>query len=256
LIIERTREILAQIKAMGLDWKSPGSDRFVRYLEVLELITNPPPGLFDTVNDKTDDTRKLIMIGANQVLQLQLAAETFPHLDPDLLKRNLKKILAGPALPQGNDDEPRDTLLEMVAAANALDYGFKPSLTAVDEDVRLDHPTLGQGAIECKRPRGWKTLKKNLTKIGDQLRERETTGSKYGIAVIGADRLLEVHDGDVNSCADLAEERRVTQKMLGLAVNAFAQVSRDTKSRLVPPAIGGIVVLCVLSGKPDGVRGA
>jgi hypothetical protein len=256
VIIDRTREVLAQIEAMGLDWKAPGTDRFARYLEALELISNPPPGFLDKVNDKDDETRKLIMIGASHVLQLQLAGETFPYLDPELLKRNMKKILAGPPIAQGDDDEPTDTLLEMVAAANALDYGFKPSLTAVDEDVRLHHPALGQGALECKRPRKPETLRKNLTKIGNQLRERQDTGSTYGMAVIGADRLLELADGRVWACRDLAEERAVTKKMMNLAVNAFFEESEDPKCRLVPPAIAGIVVLCgaVAISQPRAIR--
>lgn len=253
LTLERLRGIQARIEAMGLPWKT---SRFARYIEVLEHLTDPPPGFFDQANDKGNEVRALIMEGANQTLQLQLAARTFDHLDQDLLKRSLKKVLRGKPLEENEDDEPRNTLLEFVAAATALDLGFSISLTAVDEDVRLDHPEIGRGAIECKRPLHAGTLLKNLNKIGDQLREREKTGSTYGFAVIGADRMLGLNTGKIYSCKDLAEEHDVTTRFSNLATAAILEASRDPKCRLVPPGLIGITVLAsaVTVDEPRAVR--
>lgn len=252
-MLERVRDIKSRIEAMGLPWKS---SRFGRYVEVLELVTDPPAGFFDKVNGRDDETRSIIMEGANQVLQLQLAAKTFEHFDQELLKRSLKKVLRGAVLEENEDDEPRNTLLEFVSAATALDLGFGIALTAADEDVRLHHPQLGQGAIECKRPLHPGTLLNNLKKIGNQLREREKTGSTYGFAVIGADRLLSLNDGKVYSAKDLAEEEEVTTKFSNLAMSAMLDASREPKSRIVPPAILGVVVLssAIRLDQPRAIR--
>jgi hypothetical protein len=131
------------------------------------------------------------------------------QLEQRLLKQALETVLAGPALDPPDDDRPRNTLLELVAAANLADR-FRVSLTANAEDVRLDHVVLGQGAVECKRPKAVDNILPNLSKIGSQLRAREKTGSRFGVAVIGGDRIArlasQAHEAPTIAVADTSME--------------------------------------------------
>jgi hypothetical protein len=86
-------------------------------------------------------------------------------------------VLAGPPVADSEDDEPRNTLLELVTSRVARDLGFSVSLTRDDEDVRLNHPGLGRGAIECAsvRPSGtspWASTKTPLPREFTRWRAR------------------------------------------------------------------------------------
>ena len=119
-------------------------------------------------------------VGA-QISQVVLAATVWRQLDQHLLRSSLKAVFQGPALDAPDDDLPRNTLLELVAAA-VLAGRFRPQLTTRAEDVRITHPEIGLGAVEAKRPLRDRTLLSNLNRIGEQLRTRELLGSLYGVA--------------------------------------------------------------------------
>jgi hypothetical protein len=152
-------------------------------------------------------------------------------------------VIGGDAIVDSDDDKPRDTLLDLVTAKVARDIGLNPSLTADDEDVRLDCPGVGRGAIECKRPRRPDTLRKNLIRIGNQLRERAKAGSTFGMATIGADRLLGLADGRVLRGRDRQEVERITNAASLRVLNDVQATARDPASRLVPAASAALVVV-------------
>ena len=109
--------------------------------------------------------------------------------------------------------------------------------------MRLDHPELGRGAIECKRPLHDESLLSNLNEIGRQLRNREKNGSVYGFATIGADRILGLAEGLVRGCDSIEDLTDGNQRKIGRLIGQILTMSRDPACSLVPPAKIGVVVV-------------
>ena len=214
LTVDVVDRVLARVTGPGLDWRG---SRFAAYRD--ELVAHRTAARDFVEAFRRDEGRqRLLFETGGQLLQLVLASAVWDHLDQRLLNQNLEIVLAGPALDPTDDDRPRNTLLELVAAANLADR-FQVSLTANAEDVRLDHPVLGQGAVECKRPKRVDNILGNLNKISSQLRARERAGSRFGVAVVGADRIaalasqaheaptIDVADGSMDDLAKIVFKR-------------------------------------------------
>jgi len=205
LTVEEVDAVLARVGGLGIDWRV---SRFATYRDEL-VAQRAADRAFIEAFRRDEGRQRLSFETGAQLLQLLLAATVWDRLDRQLLKRALETVFAGPALDPPDDDRPRNTLLELVAAANLADR-FQVSLTADAEDVRLDHSVLGQGAVECKRPKGIDNVLPNLSKIGAQLRSREKSGSRFGVAVIGGDRIARLashaHEAPTIAIADTSME--------------------------------------------------
>jgi hypothetical protein len=205
LTVEDVDAVLARVAGLGVDWRT---SRFATYREEL-VAQRAADRAFIEAFRRDEGRQRLSFETGAQLLQLLLAATVWDRLDRHLLKRALETVFAGAALDPPDDDRPRNTLLELVAAANLADR-FQVSLTANAEDVRLDHAVLGQGAVECKRPKGIDNILPNLSKIGAQLRAREKSGSRFGVAVIGGDRIArlasQAHEAPTIEIADTSME--------------------------------------------------
>jgi hypothetical protein len=169
---------LSRLTELRMPW---GQSRFGRYAEVLREVQTPRP---------STDAKNLAFEAASQLMQLAFSVPCWSTADEPILRRTLKDILAGPLVAIGDDDKPRNTLLEVLTASLLMQHGFDVRLTINAEDAALHHPKLGQGAVECKRPAKLKNVFKSLKKIGKQLRSRRAAGARFGIAVMGADRLV------------------------------------------------------------------
>ncbi|MCG8556788.1 MAG: hypothetical protein MJD61_16100 [Proteobacteria bacterium] len=222
--------------------------RFDEYLRSLENYSEPTAE-FVAVYRKQKLLRRAMFEASAQCYQLHLASLLWDEFDAGRLRTALRHILAGPALDPKSDDKPRDTLLELVAAAVLYDIGFDVGLTDGHEDVVLRQESLGRGAAECKRPRAAKNLRANCNRLARQLRERRAVGSKYGMAVIGLDRLSGLF-GDAHE-AETTED--ATQAMEEITRTVAAQLNKcAVRSGLDREASVAVLVLsgCVLVRQP------
>jgi hypothetical protein len=135
LTVEKVDAVLARVASLGLDWRA---SRFATYRQ--ELVAQRAADRAFLAVFRGDEGRQRLSFEAGaQLLQLLLAATVWDRLDRHLLKRALETVFDGPPLDPPDDDRPRNTLLELVAAANLADR-FQVSLTTNAKDVRLDHP--------------------------------------------------------------------------------------------------------------------
>jgi hypothetical protein len=247
--ISKLRHALAEAEGAGA---TVARSRFAEYISVLEAAAAPAPSFSKKGEERH---RALIFEAGSQLQQLVLASATFRHLSPPLLRKTLRKVFDGDVFAASEDDKPRSTLLELVTAAVALDFGFTISLTKDLEDVRIEHPAIGQGAIECKRPLRLSGLLQNLQKAGMQLRNREKGGSTFGVVAIGVDRISGLAGAQL-SAIDIDEEGAVTDQIIRDVSVAVLDASRDVACGLAPPAVLAIIVLsgAIVLDRPRALR--
>jgi hypothetical protein len=242
--------VLRRVASLGVDWRST---RFATYRDEFMGHQRRDPAFIASFRAE-ESRQRLTFEAASQLLQLLLAETVWHLLDQRLLKGALEHVMAGPALDPSDDDRPRNTLLELVAAAHLADR-FDVSLTANDEDVRLDHSRLGHGAVECKRPKALDNILPNLNKIGSQLRAREKRGSSFGVAVIGGDRIAQLasaaYEAPTIQVADSSME-----EIAKIIADRVLRDSWDVACDLVPTACYATVVVTgsILVRQPLHVR--
>jgi hypothetical protein len=176
---------------------------------------------------------------------LFLASQAFKYLEDARLKAAMLDVLDGNHLDDGSKTvpktKPRDTLLELVTAAATLDYQFKIRLTKEKEDVCLEYPGLGRGAIECKRPSHAGKLLDALNVAAGQLRKREA--ADYGIVCIGGDRLARFSGGQRIGVDTLDDEDRLTGDKTREIVKQILALTRDPACWISSSAKIGMVVV-------------
>ena len=202
-----------------------------------------------------EHVRRLTFEAGSQLIQLVLAEVVWDRLDQARLRAALREIVEGPDLSDHPDDQPRSTLLELVTAADLADHGFIVNLTKSKEDVALACPDVGPGAAECKRPVHLESILSNLQKIGQQLRQREKAGSRFGVAVVGADRIAHFHR-QMYEAADVDEVNAATAALTEALGKRVDEAIEDTTSNLVPSAAFMTIVLTgsVLIREPFHLR--
>jgi len=187
--------LLRRVTALGPSWQGT---RFESYLAIIdELIelegrrrTDP-----DAYRAFRDDLHKqeVLFEGGSQLFQLELAATVWDRLDQNVLADKLEKILAGPVLPEPatlGSDQPRDLLVELLAAAMMADCGFTPTISQNDEDLRASSPGRPDVFVECKRPASENSLPGALKKLRSQAWSRkEKRGATLCMAFIAAERV-------------------------------------------------------------------
>ena len=174
-----------------------------------------------------------------QLLQLQFAAGAWDALDSKVLRKKLAIVSRGATIAV-TADKPRDSLLELVAVALAKASGFVPELTDADEDIRVPLPNGDRFAIECTRPSTVRAIETAARHLGGQLAGRLAAGAKFGIPIVGIDRLV--------AAEGLHEAATMTDLWLGMRARRKAwirAVRTELARRLDAPAVVpfGIVVL-------------
>jgi hypothetical protein len=235
---EDIHRVLASIDGAGIDWRPTRFGRYRGIIEQHRMRTDE----FVRNYQADESVQKLTFEACAQLAQLVFSEAAWSLLDPGRLRRHLQEIVAGPELTESDDDKPRNTLLELVTAALLSDRGFDVDITKDREDVTLQCPGAGQGAAECKRPLRCENILPNLRKIGEQLRERERSGSRFGVAVLGLDRATGL-------CREACEAETVDDLDRALTLirkDAAARVAkavRDPACNVVPAAVYRVVVV-------------
>lgn len=223
------REALLRVSAIGIEWER---SRFGQYVWALNEAASPQP---------SEGAKLLMFEAASQLTLLLFSSACWDSVEPRLLRRTLEQVFSGPATVDSPDDKPRNTLLELTTAACLKEHGFEVALTDEKEDVGLRHPAVGYGAVECKRPTKIDSVLSNLQKIGKQLRHRRRDGANFGVAVIGADRLLE--PSTVGFSADSLEEvRAATDEIIRHLSLYFLEQARTVGCDLIPDAEIGVII--------------
>ena len=167
------------------------SDRHRRTHRAGETASDHP----DVYRAFREDLHKqeVLFEGGSQLFQLQLAATVWDRLDHDVLADKLLRILAGPVLPapgMGGSDQPRDLLVELLAAAMMADCGFTPTISRNDEDLRASSSGRPDVFVECKRPASGDSLPSALRAVRSQAWSRkQNRGATLCMAFIAAERV-------------------------------------------------------------------
>lgn len=190
----RLAETLAAAAALGVRWKG---SRFDSYLDIIQRRPRHWRRV-DLDDQAVRNATRLEWEASSQAQQLIDASQVWPRLDQTALADKLRKVFQGPALPpdKGEDDAPRNYLLELTTAGLlGATAGFEVELSRHAEDLRVVLPNLGTFLVECKRPSGPASFRKNLTKLRRQLRGRLEKSEKglFGFGVVALDRLVGVH---------------------------------------------------------------
>jgi hypothetical protein len=241
--------VLERVEKLGVTWRG---SRFEAYRNELAAHRAPTPEFVKAFHEDATKQRLTFEAGM-QFTQLIMAERAWDALEAHLVKKTLAAVFEGPTIDPPSDDRPRNTLLELLAASMLVGH-FKTRLTAKAEDVRLDHPEIGRGAVESKRPLHMEKLLSNLNEIGRQLRSREAGGSQYGVAVIGGDRIAQTASNAFES--ETAEEAYgAVRDMATTLAHQVEHVSRDIACDVVPAASRAIVIVtgAVLVRKPRAI---
>jgi hypothetical protein len=183
-LVDDLKRVLAEAHALGVT--DPG--RFTDYLNALEAFSKLS---FPRAQPWGDDAALTWEANA-QATQLVTSNRIWSIVNQDALRSALLRIMRGEVLPpqEEEDDQPRNTLLELTTAALLHYKNFSVDLTVRDEDVIATADGLPGFAIECKRPATAKGLLRNLARAKSQLQTRYKKGRQHGIAVFGVDRVL------------------------------------------------------------------
>jgi len=128
--LEDIDRVLERVTSLGVPWRGT---RFEIYREELQVHASPTRDFIESV--RRDDRRKRLTFETGaQIVQLVMAETIWDQLDVQGLKAALKVIFDnGPAVDALADDLPRNTLLELVAAA-LLSGRFAVAFTELLED--------------------------------------------------------------------------------------------------------------------------
>lgn len=232
--LEKAQDVLAVVSRLGVRL-----GRFEGYLGVLReaatTLTSPVgrPWLGDANRDR------LFYEAASQTLQLVESFPVWRWEDPETVRAKLRRICKGSALPPppGIDDGPRNTLTEFACAAILHRKGFTCRLSADAEDVEAKLPNMKPFVVEAKRPAHLESLADNAKSLRRQLGQRISDGSRHGLAVFAADRILGLADGDlVLDRADRLDD------VLGGHVTKLVQALQQPRHRLFPRAALGAIL--------------
>lgn len=227
---------LEHVAALGLDWRGT---RFAPYVQIVEEHRRKDSAFIARYRSDPRIARLTFEAGS-QLAQLCMARLSWDQLDKQRLRAALKKVLEGPEINDDTDDQPRNTLLELVAASAFADAGLAPALTKNLEDVTLTCPGVGKGAAECKRPLNADGLPQSLRVIGEQLRRRK--GIAFGAAVVGAERLARL-PAQPHEAANPEELEAASRQIQNIVTVKMMELARDPAVSLVPTAVVGVVVL-------------
>lgn len=173
--------------------------RFNQYLDVLTQAADTllSPAARPWLGSEERD--RLFYEAASQSRQLVDSFEVWRWSDRNVAEKKLREICKGPALPPdpSSRDHPRNTLAELACAGLLQRKGFACRLTSSNEDVEAVLPGVRPFAVEAKRPAHSTSLSDNARVVRRQLGKRVADGSKYGLAVFAADRILGLAGGDL-----------------------------------------------------------
>lgn len=131
---------------------------------------------------------------ASQSLQLVGAVDVLAGVDDATARARLALVVDGPEMPPYDPsslDRSRDILLELAAANVLRSEGFVLRVPPIEaEDIEATVSGFGSFVVECKRPAHWASLGRNLVKARKQIQGRNRDGRRFGLVVIGVDRML------------------------------------------------------------------
>ncbi len=188
-----------------------------------------------------DELAERLWEAASQAQQLIRSAPIWDEVDRRVLTNKLEKVFKGAESPpaSGKDDEPRNTLLELLTGGLLKHSGFDVELTD-EEDILAALPG-AEFAVECKRPGNAKRLEESLRCIRKQLIERHRPHPhRIGVAVIGIDRLIGIigRSPRTRDAGSLRSALEANAQQLTLQIDRLV-----AKTRLETQARFGCVVL-------------
>jgi len=246
---EEIGSLFGKIAALGIDVDA--GSRFAIYRDHLTAQHRPSKEFRAYMT--TPGGRRLAFEAGSQIMQLHFSSTIWEKLERAPLRALLREILEGPPIDPGDDDRPRNKLLELVAAVSFADK-FSVSLVKNAEDVRLLSPDGKRGAVECKRPKTFDNILGSLNEIGRQLRTR--SGSDFGVAAIGGDRIAELASSEGVE-AETAEEADGGMSDIATVIrHVVERKAQDEACTLLPSADYAVVILtaAVLVRKPFFLR--
>ncbi len=231
--------VLDRVTTLGLKWKNTRFDLYKQRWQEAAQLTYPR-----TVTRSEFEVERHFFEAASQCQQLVRSASIWDSLERSVLVDKLKKVLNGKELPpvENFDDEPRNTLLELMTATMLRRCGFDVQLTGDESDVVATYPGMPTFAVECKRPSSEKTIEKNLRRLRTQLAARCGDDAIVGMPVVGIDRISGLAGAFVKTESTELVEKIVVGKTRKWA-NTILDYSYKKRITLVPNSPVGAIVL-------------
>lgn len=240
-------DTLSAMESFGVRWHGT---RFHQYLKTLETESKREPRRVILSGEKETPNPEYISNlweAASQSRQLAHTRKIWNTLDATLLGKKLAIVVKGRTLqPRGSEpDVSRNTLLELVTAWLLHDTGFTVGLTDNGADVTASICGTGFSpfAVECKRPSGKKTIRKNFIALRKQLARRYAGGLfEHGIPVIGIDRVLDL-SGDPWGNQSIQTLQYDIHKSLQRATDQLRKMAPNIGFSQATTPLGGVILL-------------
>ncbi|WP_437607325.1 hypothetical protein WMF20_41965 [Sorangium sp. So ce834] len=235
--VARFERVLNEVDLLGARWRGTRFDTYLQIMKEAASLTYPRPFPWEDEPEK----KRLFFEASSQIQQLVDAADIWRDIDPKVAKEKVIAIMSGQPMPPSGvaEDRPRNTLLEFATATALKRKGFIVDMTSQDEDIIATYPGLKEFVVECKRPTHAGALERNLRKLRHQLQERGKQGARYGLAVLGIDRVLEL-PGKTPNAADFQRFDSILDMTLREQIQNVRRVDRG---KLFPhAALGGVLV--------------
>jgi hypothetical protein len=188
--------------------------------------------------------QEMLFEGASQLLQLQISSKVWDNLDARVLEKKMRKILSGRPLPsmgaRSGADEPRDTLVELLAASLMANCGFEPGITENKEDLRLHLEGRSPVLAECKRPVGESSVPTAIAKVRNQLWIR-SKGDGPCLAVFAVER-IHGFTGLLKATSSEEVDGEVARRMKETIAMIRQACADRPRCRLAPMAPVGLVI--------------
>jgi hypothetical protein len=249
-LVQDLRHILAEATRLGVN----DHGRFTEYLRALETFAR----LQFPRRDVWGPEAALTWEANAQADQLVTSRSIWPIVNQEALRVALVRIMRGDPLPpqEDDDDQPRNTLLELTTAALLNRQKIDVNLTVGDEDVIASIKGLPDFSIECKRPASEKGLLRNLAVAKSQIEARYNHGRHHGIVVLGVDRSLGFAGSGFVARDSMQIQAVVHKKLKELRESLLVKINDPTRPQyqLFPKTpLFGLVMVGSVFNQHDGV---
>jgi hypothetical protein len=180
-------EGLADLKEFGVRTDLPPNSRFSEYSRHLRWMTQRLGSRLELPPPSGQEVHLLVesLIQTKQLLESRVAWRV---LSPKRARKKLMVVAGGEVLPPpGDQDKPRDTLLELVVATRLHKLGLELEEPRATEDTHVHVPGLGTVVVETKRPTSMASVSPSLSKAAGQISQHPRD---HGMIALGVERVL------------------------------------------------------------------
>jgi hypothetical protein len=237
------RETLDRLVQVGVGWKGTRFDMYKRTVEEMAELSYPRSVNLENKDEREKD--RFFREAASQFSQLNVSTALWEKQDQAVLASKLKDVVSGTAMPaKGKDWDPSRNALAELATGSLLERrGFLVTLTSAKEDLIARSPSLGEFAVEVKRPASEESIENNLKRLRSQLKQRCKRPGCMGLAVVAIDRIVSLAGSMARSQTEFEFRSTLDRTMEEQTVKLRALVQRrDLRLFPTTPFVAALLV--------------